>query len=283
MRNLPWFTFTRHSLYYMLPLLTLYMNIHSIHMHVIYIGYISLWKQVSNIVFLPRVGETTLTLCLGDEWYTMPSHFFVSDNIQLAFYEENFTGILPLYYQKKSGTRHVDTTPTATTSTTTNSNTNNNNNNTTDTTTVESITERRFNNMNLASTEQFIHIQTCDLIITSQPSKVLHEIRLESIKNDQQEINPDMIDEPVYITSTTIIDAYNSVNSIARAYYIPYYSDIYNRYKNYTLYSFVPVTPNEPEKKGKRARGKDKLKLKKEVGMKGDLFIEEEEEDEEVY
>ena len=247
------------------------MNYILTHVRAIYTGYITLWKQANNIVFLPRVGETTLTLCLGDEWYTFPSHFFVSNNIQLAFYEESFTGILPLYYHMKSGTRHVDTTPTSTDS--------NTSNNTTDTT-DNNIIERRFNNMNLASTEQFIHIQTCDLIITSQPSKLLHELRLESIKSDQQEINPDMIDEPVYITSTTIIDAYNSINSIARAFYIPYYSDIYNSYKNYTLYSFVPVTAKEREKKGKKVRGKDKLKLKKdkEVGMKDDLVIEEEEE-----
>ena len=43
-------------------------------------------------------------LCLGDEWYTFPSHFFLPSNVKIEYVRDSFTGQLPAYFVSTSGT-----------------------------------------------------------------------------------------------------------------------------------------------------------------------------------
>ena len=64
------------------------------------VGYIDLWRQANSVI--PPVTERML--CMGDEWYTFPSHFFVPSNVRLAYVKDSFTGQLPAYFASANGT-----------------------------------------------------------------------------------------------------------------------------------------------------------------------------------
>ena len=78
-------------------------------------GYISVWHQLGTEITTIRSNVNTnsygkkrqsevVTVCTGAEWYTFPSHFFLPENVQLAFVRDSFHGQLPQYFASVGGT-----------------------------------------------------------------------------------------------------------------------------------------------------------------------------------
>lgn len=62
------------------------------------LGYQDLWKNASEVIASdprPRVS-----VCMGGDWYTFPSHFFLPDNARLTFVNDTFHGQLPQLYNE---------------------------------------------------------------------------------------------------------------------------------------------------------------------------------------
>jgi hypothetical protein len=50
-------------------------------------------------------GEAALaTLCIGSEWYTFPSYFFLPSSVRLEYIADGFGGVLPQHFARESGT-----------------------------------------------------------------------------------------------------------------------------------------------------------------------------------
>jgi alpha-1,2-mannosyltransferase len=68
-------------------------------LHLYYRAPIGLFQQA-----YPQLSEKPLelkreaVLCLGNEWYRFPSHFFFPPGIRISFIREDFHGLLPKYF-----------------------------------------------------------------------------------------------------------------------------------------------------------------------------------------
>ena len=76
-------------------------------------GYMSVWQQLGTEITTIRSTSNTnsytkkqplVTVCTGAEWYTFPSHFFLPENVRLAYVRDSFHGQLPQYFASVNGT-----------------------------------------------------------------------------------------------------------------------------------------------------------------------------------
>ena len=49
-------------------------------------------------VFLSHNEQEKMSVCVGDEWYRFPGHFFLPDHGKLVFLQGGFHGLLPGYF-----------------------------------------------------------------------------------------------------------------------------------------------------------------------------------------
>lgn len=82
-----------------------------------YIGYMLLWQHVSTKITSEQVphsrsiggisgsgsGARSPSVCMGGDWYTFPSHFFMPEGFKLQFVQDNFHGILPQHFSAPNG------------------------------------------------------------------------------------------------------------------------------------------------------------------------------------
>jgi alpha-1,2-mannosyltransferase len=65
----------------------------------------TLWhNSVYKLDVASLTNEHALSVCMGSEWYTFPSHFFMPHGVTLNYYEDGFTGILPQHFAAANGT-----------------------------------------------------------------------------------------------------------------------------------------------------------------------------------
>jgi hypothetical protein len=77
-----------------------------------YHGYLHVWQDISHQL-TPRSIESAnmpLTLCLGQEWYYFPSHFFLPSTISIGYVEDDFHGLLPAYFETTSSNSERNST-----------------------------------------------------------------------------------------------------------------------------------------------------------------------------
>jgi hypothetical protein len=82
-----------------------------------------------------------------------------------------------------------------------------------------------FNDRNEEVKSRYVKLDECDFLISSSSSSSLHSNLLHSRFKK--------------LTSTQVLDSEKSSSSLARAYYIPWYSEKKNVFKEYSLYSRV--------------------------------------------
>ena len=150
--------------------------------------------------------QRELNLCMGNDWYTFPSHFFLPKHIKLRFIEESFRGVLPQYYAEVNGTFATPAQP--------------------------------FNNRNLEERSRYIPIDTCDYIIYSDPADSDDESN-KNVKHEKQsyKVRKHTAKNLQEIISFPIIDS-NKSPMLTRAFFIPTLSSKLNKYGSYSVYCY---------------------------------------------
>lgn len=130
-------------------------------------GYLDLWSQTHAIV-ASRPGRSSV--CIGGDWFTFPSHFFLPTRARLEFVRDGFNGQLPYHFSAVNGT---SATP------------------------VQS-----FNDQNRAEEARYVDMAACDFV-------VLH-LHRQSESNQLEETIQATPTRFRYLTSTLVLDAANS-------------------------------------------------------------------------
>jgi hypothetical protein len=236
------------------------------------IGYISLWSQLgesikvnnaqnnSNIPYggKPNSGTTKhhpVTICMGGEWYTFPSHFFLPNHARIEYVFDNFHGELPQHFNSIQGT--------------------------------SSTPSQLFNDQNQEEISRYVSLKSCDYLVTmltdeissvermSEAFKTKDKLDIEKILYHKH--NPNRfsgnygIDKDVFedenggvgeefyriqtidingskeketvnfelLLSTNIIDPIRSSSSVARAYFIPQISPSKNSFMKYSAFKKI--------------------------------------------
>lgn len=226
------------------------------------LGYMKLWKKTSHIIesssssssssfssysnseFINNYNNTNFTkVCMGGDWYTFPSHFFLPTTAKLHYVEDNFHGLLPQSFPYPQGSSIPSVLP--------------------------------VNDQNQEETSRYIDLQSCDYIVATIPS-CLDPIKfsfnydddheyLNSIpfygqkhKNDcsYDKINPLLLNllflskfETNLEGCEQIIDPIYSTNSLGKAYSIPNLSSRTNTFKNYCLYKVIKTNMDVDDEK----------------------------------
>lgn len=192
-------------------------------------------------------GYLPVTVCIGGDWYTFPSHFFLPPNARLQYVRGNFHGQLPQHYRSFQGT---SSTPIF-----------------------------NFNDKNEEEESRYVAFSTCDyLVATLKPQNSESDVEME--ENDDQnkkswsekinsiyykimqnKINlenqnennggievgklfdfedsrsPEGLKEKTTFSlflSKKIIDPSESYSAIARAFFVPGFSGMKNVYNSYS-------------------------------------------------
>lgn len=136
-------------------------------------------------------------ICVGNEWYAFPSHFFLNDDVQLAFVQEEFHGVLPQYFN--SFTWDIPTHP--------------------------------FNDRNKEEKSRYVEIGQCYYFVLtvekgkSSLSSVSQDLRLQIVQT-----------MPYQAVSKPVIQP-SSSPALTRAFFVPYISSMKNVYAQYTVFS----------------------------------------------
>jgi hypothetical protein len=161
---------------------------------------------------------------MGGEWYTFPSHFFLPEGSRLEFVYDTFHGELPQHFAAERGTSAEPAQP--------------------------------FNDQNLEEISRYVPLEACDFIVTlMKPTESSdHGFLGHALVRQEKSTGPIHTPElpmnfPAYETrkrlkpkrfkrvlSKPIIDPSRSMSAIARAYAIPGFSTVENKFNEYTLY-----------------------------------------------
>ena len=218
------------------------------------LGYLSLWTLLGEDISLnfpdssddnyslPGTAARTIsteskpvTVCIGGEWYTFPSHFFLPKNARLEYVRGNFHGQLPYHFSRINGT--------------------------------SISTVQRFNDKNEEEESRYVMRSTCDYLVANMDlhsseeeeiveiegsrsgswrARIGHFIQTQTARGDETGDDkgksrdfdiPDTDSDPVsfrLLFSRRIIDPALSSSSIARAYFIPGLSSMKNAYSSYS-------------------------------------------------
>lgn len=161
-----------------------------------YQGYLELWKSAGKVI--SANPSSSISVCMGGDWYTFPSHFFLPNAASLNYVSDNFHGLLPQHYSTTNGTSCEPTQP--------------------------------FNDRNEEQTERYLEIKSCDYVVNLSP-------RSETTIQDMTPLQRALLfdNSPFQVLATSnIIDPQNSP-TWSRVVYIPYVSNRNNMYLRYVL------------------------------------------------
>jgi hypothetical protein len=151
-------------------------------------------------------------ICTAGEWYLFPSHFFLPSDYSVGFIEGNFHGLLPRYFPETRYNNHTSEKKLGT----------------------SVSTGSDFNDRNREVRERYDLLASCDaLVLTSE---------VDGDNNNTPIIPPFLGNKhsathPFRVVAyrAPILDAAKSSSSLARAFYIPKFSEKHNLYKAYTI------------------------------------------------
>jgi alpha-1,2-mannosyltransferase len=159
-----------------------------------------------NATTLKRPGEKPkLTVCTGREWYSFPSHFFLPTHAQLAFLNDNFHGLLPQPFAPDNGTFADPIQP--------------------------------FNDRNEEEPSRYVRLADCDYVVLLHSERVEDEPRALHAAIDDASGDTSFIQ----VAATRVIDPVLSISSFGRAFYIPFFSSMKNKFQQYRLYEKVLI------------------------------------------
>ena len=111
----------------------------SILFHIFFKGIIKTWSQIEREIIISnniQHNNKLVNICMGNDWYNFPSHFFMNKSFRLQFIEQDFRGVLPQYFPPVNGTWVTPILP--------------------------------FNNLNKEESSRYIDPTTCDYIVLTQ-------------------------------------------------------------------------------------------------------------------
>ena len=246
--------------------LNIYHSLYIFHLYTA--GYLSLWSLLNDEIaaqnIIVELGENPTysfsgrgeassklspeipqTVCIGGEWYTFPSHFFLPKNVRLEYVRGTFHGQLPQHFSSFLGT--------------------------------SAIPAQRFNNMNQEEESRYVMLSTCDYLVaaidrddendedkdededvesgsrgifnknmnieklpnsvgvTKRNKKKTREEKIFEFKYDTVDGVAD-ISNFRFLFSTRVINPSKSRSAVARAYFIPGLSGTANAFNSYSAF-----------------------------------------------
>ena len=166
-------------------------------------GIVNVWMEASKVIELRHNSTSNesnhaIRVCMGADWYTFPSHFFLPSSARLEFVDAGFKGQLPQLYASIQGTHSAPRGP--------------------------------FNDENREESSRYIPFLECDYAVTLMHNRTLHT----SVNHFEEFLQKKQSGfEIVY--AKDIIDAAHSP-ILTRAFHLPYYSSNMNRHSTYTLF-----------------------------------------------
>ena len=131
-----------------------------------YMGIFSSWQSLEDeMISLSSSSPSSLSfnICVGNDWYTFPSHFFVTSTAKLQFVEDDFRGVLPQYFTNQNGTWAQPPQP--------------------------------FNNMNTEERSRYVMLESCDFLVLSTPSNGV--ISSSKLRNHTEKYMKEFISFPI--------------------------------------------------------------------------------------
>ena len=95
-----------------------------------------LWRLAQPQFSAPPGDD--INVCMGGDWYTFPSHFFLPSHARLQFVEDNFRGQLPFHFAPNEGTSSPPLRP--------------------------------FNDLNLEEPSHYVDLPVCHYLVVKLPS-----------------------------------------------------------------------------------------------------------------
>lgn len=163
-------------------------------------GYNELWSDTS--LYLEQnfgSAKQDIKICMGNEWYLFPSHFFLPHNARIEYFEDGFHGVLPAHFESENGTSMISSEP--------------------------------FNNKNREEKSRYVTIDQCDFIVKSDSTLNSSDYSTNYIE-DREVCS---IQSFEVIRSRPIILNATVGKEWARAYNIPTVSSKYVTFKQYQL------------------------------------------------
>lgn len=165
------------------------------------VGYFRLWMRTHD--FLQQKESREVNVCMGGDWYTFPSHFFLPAHATLAYVEDNFHGLLPQPYDRTVGTAGVPLQP--------------------------------VNDLNAEERSRYVELSTCDYVVMTTPSSAQDTATYTPLQEKIVGTSGDAGFSKVHCED--IIDAARSPSALFRAYYVPFAPREKNVFMQYCLYS----------------------------------------------
>lgn len=181
----------------------------------LYAGFMGLWKRTHTITSMLSNERIPVNICTGSEWYLFPSHFFLPGNAHLQYIEDGFKGVLPQHFASVNGTSAEPVQP--------------------------------FNDRNQEERSRYVTAEACDYIILLVDHNKPREDQEGALRVQLAGFNDDAMSQQVvwfmsqqsqkYVIAAEerVISPEYSTSSLARAYYLPGYSDKRVKFKSYYL------------------------------------------------
>lgn len=155
-----------------------------------------------------------LNLCMGGDWYTFPSHFFLPNHVNFSYVADNFHGLLPQPYTLSVGTAGTPLLP--------------------------------VNGLNAEEMSHYVPLASCSHLVMTTPSEkfgigqytpLQRRVLLgfeEDSASDSGFKNKSF--KPIHCEN--ILDALHSSSALHRAFFIPFFTPTgTNVFMQYCLYS----------------------------------------------
>jgi hypothetical protein len=160
-------------------------------------------------------------VCMGGDWHTFPSHFFLPSGAKLAYVEDNFHGLLPQHFLAPYGSSIASVLP--------------------------------INDQNQEEKSRYVPLDSCDYLVMTTPTCLLDIVPSAKEGQQRREVDESCMTalsplqmklvqggeerEFLALVCQEVIDPGRSVSSLGRAYAIPYLSAQSNRFMHYCLYT----------------------------------------------
>lgn len=182
-----------------------------------------LWKQTYHHISeqleltTPLIPSEHRTVCMGGDWFTFPSHFFLPSGAKIAYVEDNFHGLLPQHFLAPYGSSIPSVLP--------------------------------VNDQNREEKSRYTPLESCDYLVMTIPSCLVSQSPESLTEDCFSTLSPlqKQLVEGINSSGTgshfvpliceEIIDPVRSTSSLGRAYAIPFLSSKTNHFMRYCLYS----------------------------------------------
>ena len=195
-------------------------------------GYMKLWRE--SITSIPKLSlkyrhhltnseqirKTELKVCLGNEWYIFPSHFYLPQNVTMGYVRDDFRGILPQPFAHNVGVIGATSGECALAN----------------------------NDQNREEQDRYVQLSECDYVVASvnphserDRSSMLRKMTILFDKKSRHKYVDTELDLAYYEPTLqfSVLDSERSPRSLLRSFYVPYFSDLNNKQKEYTLFARI--------------------------------------------